>query len=134
MKLSKRFATGLSFLVSYGIGKTLEQVSVLNAQDFVRSNFEATPAQERFTLRTFPLRFGDVRRPDYQNWDTSLSKTFPIHEEIRLQFRFEMVNMMNHLWFAGHCLGRRHETPVRTVESDPRNLPRFIKLATHLHW
>ncbi len=34
LKVSKRFAMGLSFLASYTAAKTLEQVSLLNAQDF----------------------------------------------------------------------------------------------------
>ncbi|MGH9671548.1 MAG: TonB-dependent receptor domain-containing protein, partial [Bryobacteraceae bacterium] len=234
MKLTKRFANGLSFLVSYGIGKTLEQVSVLNPQNFVRTNFESTPlvkqsalnidapqkftavgiyelpvgkgkrfasqsgravdlliggwqlnwdvtyqsgwavdypnaaqnqpgsaklpagertatrwfntslwktaagtpvpTQEPMTLRTFPLRFGDVRRPDYQNWDASLSKNFPIKEQVRLQFRFEMVNMMNHPWFADIASVDVTNAAFGQLNPTQRNLPRFIKLALHLHW
>jgi hypothetical protein len=58
-------------------------------------------AQEPFTLRTFPLRFSDVRFPGYQNWDLSVSKYLPIRERLRIQFRFEEVNALNHPWFTG---------------------------------
>ena len=34
---------------------------------------DAWSTQEPFTLRTFPLRFSDVRLPGYQNWDVSIS-------------------------------------------------------------
>jgi hypothetical protein len=37
-------------------------------------------AQEQFTLRDFPTRFGNVRVPGYQNLDASVSKFFPITE------------------------------------------------------
>lgn len=94
------------------------------------------PRQEPFTLRTFPTRFSDVRVPGYQNWDASLSKNFPIHEQIRAQFRFEMVNAFNHPWYA-----RLHPQALDVVspafgQLDPvqRNLPRFLKLALHLYW
>lgn len=30
--------------------------------------------------------------------DSSISKYFPIHERMRLQFRFEAVNALNHPW------------------------------------
>ena len=92
------------------------------------------PAQEPQTLRTFPLRFSDVRRPGYENWDTSLSKYFPINEQVRLQFRFEMVNMMNHPWFADTASTDVTNAAFGQLNPQQRNLPRFIKLVMHLHW
>jgi hypothetical protein len=90
--------------------------------------------QEPFTLRTFPFLFSDVRRPGYQNWDTSLSKFFPIREQLRLQFRFEMVNMMNHPWFADMASTDVTNAAFGQLNPTQRNLPRFIKLAMHLYW
>jgi hypothetical protein len=46
-KVSKRFSRGLTFLSSYTIGKTLEQVSLRNAQDFVFAKPEDTPLDKR---------------------------------------------------------------------------------------
>jgi len=234
MKVTKRFSHGLSMLASYGIGKTLEQVSVLNAQDFSLATRESTPlvkqpalnidapqkftvvgiyelpfgqgkpiagnvnrfvdafiggwqvnfdvtamsgwnvdypnanqnapgsaklpdgertaarwfntslwrtasgtpvpVQEPNTLRTFPLRFSDVRRPDYQNWDASLSKIFQIYETVRLQFRFEAVNLMNHPWFADIASVDVTNPAFGQLNPTQRNLPRFIKLGLHLNW
>jgi len=92
------------------------------------------PTQEPYTLRTFPLLFSDVRRPGYQNWDTSLSKYFPLRESLKLQFRFEMVNMMNHPWFADMASTDVTSPAFGRLNPTQRNLPRFIKLVMHLHW
>jgi hypothetical protein len=86
------------------------------------------------TLRNFPFLFSDVRRPGYQNWDMSLSKMFPIHETMKLQFRFEMVNMMNHPFMQN--LASTDVTNALFGQLNPvqANLPRFIKLAMHFNW
>ncbi len=87
-----------------------------------------------YEFRTFPYLFSDVRRPGYQNWDASLSKNFPMTERVRLQFRFEMINMMNHPWF--NDIASVDVTSPAFAQLSPRqaNLPRFIKLVLHLHW
>ncbi len=90
--------------------------------------------QEPFTLRTFPLRFSDIRRPGYENWDASLSKIFPITEKVRLQFRFEMVNMMNHPILANIQSVDVTNAGFGQLNPTQGNLPRFIKLVTHLNW
>jgi len=92
------------------------------------------PVQEPFTLRTRPLLFSDVRRPGYQNWDTSLSKYFPIREQVNLQFRFEMVNMMNHPWFANIQSVDVNNAAFGQLDARQANLPRFIKLAMHFNF
>jgi hypothetical protein len=92
------------------------------------------PLPEAFTQRNFPFFFSDVRRPGYKNWDASLSKFFPIHERLRLQFRFEMVNMLNHPFYQN--LASTDVTNPLFGQLNPvqANLPRFIKLALHLNW
>ncbi|MBI1790422.1 MAG: carboxypeptidase regulatory-like domain-containing protein [Acidobacteria bacterium] len=92
------------------------------------------PTQEPFTLRAFPYLFSDVRRPGYKNWDASVSKYFPIREKLRLQFRFEMVNMMNHPWFADIASTDVTNAQFGRLNPTQRNLPRFIKLVMHLNW
>ncbi len=94
------------------------------------------PAQEPFTLRDFPTRFADVRVPGYRNWDASVSKYFPVREQVRLQFRMEMINTFNHPWYANLAAGGNNVTNPNFGRLDPtqRNLPRFIKLALHLFW
>jgi len=92
------------------------------------------PPNLTFEFRTFPYLFSNVRRPGYQNWDTSLSKYFPLTERMKLQFRFEMVNMMNHPWF--NDMASVDVTNPAFARLSPRqaNLPRFIKLVLHLNW
>ncbi|MEZ5399943.1 MAG: TonB-dependent receptor [Bryobacteraceae bacterium] len=92
--------------------------------------------QEPFTLRNFPTRFGDVRVPGYQNVDASISKMFPIHEQIRAQFRFEMVNAFNHPWYTGLISGGNDVANANfgRLNFVQGNLPRFLKLGLHLYF
>jgi hypothetical protein len=98
------------------------------------ANGRPVPTQEPFTLRTFPTLFSDVRVPGYKNWDASISKYFPIREQMRLQFRFEMINAFNHPWFP--IMASVDVTNARFAQLDPtqRNLPRNIKLALVLQF
>ncbi len=41
-----------------------------------------------------------IEQPGYQNWDTSLFKTLPIHERANFQLRFEAFNVFNHTEFG----------------------------------
>lgn len=91
-------------------------------------------AQEPFTLRTFPLRFSDVRTPGYENWDASISKMFPIHERFKAQFRFEMVNAMNHPWFTGIQSVDVTNAAFGRLNPVQGNLPRFLKLGLNLQF
>jgi hypothetical protein len=47
-------------------------------------------------LRTFPLRFSGIRGPNQARWDLSLFKNFSLTERLRLQFRAECFNALNH--------------------------------------
>jgi hypothetical protein len=54
-----------------------------------------------FTVPLASAPFGDVGRnsfrgPDFWQWDLGVDKTFPIHENIKLQFRSEFFNVLNH--------------------------------------
>lgn len=91
-------------------------------------------AQEPFTLRTFPLRFSDVRTPGYENWDASISKIFPIHERLKAQFRFEAVNALNHPWFTGIASVDVTNGNFGRLNPVQGNLPRFLKLGLNLQF
>jgi hypothetical protein len=92
------------------------------------------PAQEPFTLRTFPLRFSDVRLPGYQNWDASISKVFAIHERLKAQFKFEAVNALNRPWFTGIASVDVTNAQFGRLNPSQGNLPRFLKLGLNLQF
>ncbi|MSV28912.1 MAG: hypothetical protein EXQ52_09235 [Bryobacterales bacterium] len=46
-------------------------------------------------LRTFPLRFSDIRLDSQRRWDFSLNKTFRINERFKTQFRADTFNALN---------------------------------------
>jgi hypothetical protein len=46
-------------------------------------------------LRTFPLRFSNIRLDSQRRWDFSLNKTFRINERFRAQFRADTFNAWN---------------------------------------
>ncbi|MBI4909840.1 MAG: TonB-dependent receptor [Acidobacteria bacterium] len=107
---------------------------VFNTSLWKKADGTPVALQEPFTLRVHPLLFSDVRRPGYQNWDMSLSKNFPIHESLRLQFRFEMVNMLNHPFHQNIQSTDVNNALFGQLNPVQANLPRFIKLAMHLTW
>lgn len=91
-------------------------------------------AQEPYTLKTFPLRFSDVRLPGYENWDVSMSKAFPIYERMNLQFKFEAVNALNHPWFTSIASVDVTNAQFGRINPSQNNLPRFLKLGLVLRW
>jgi hypothetical protein len=92
------------------------------------------PAQANYTLRTFPTLFSNVRLPGYNNLDASVAKFFPITEMVRLQFRFEMVNAMNHPWYSNIQSVDVTNSGFGRLNPTQQNLPRFLKLGLNLIW
>ncbi|MCB1021397.1 MAG: hypothetical protein KDC27_15815, partial [Acidobacteria bacterium] len=97
-------------------------------------NGSRVQALSPYELRTFQTRFGDVRSPGYQNWDASLAKFFPITEQVKLQFRFEMVNALNRPWFSNVQSSNVSSAQFGNLSPVQGNLPRFIKLGLMLRW
>jgi hypothetical protein len=64
------------------------------------AGFERDPQKQLGSnIRTFPSRFTGVRADGINNFDMSMFRTFPIKERLRLQFRLETYNTMNHVQF-----------------------------------
>jgi hypothetical protein len=61
---------------------------------FNTSAFTAASALQPGTAKRFPLH-----GPGLENWDQAISRTFPIHERMSLQFRTEFFNSLNHTNF-----------------------------------
>ncbi|MBI1358198.1 MAG: TonB-dependent receptor plug domain-containing protein [Acidobacteria bacterium] len=123
--------TGSAKLDGLGPNYEIWDTSLWNGPDGKRVS-----ALSPFELRTFQSRFGDVRTPGYQNWDASLAKFFEINERVRLQFRFEMVNALNHPWFSNPSGSATNVSSAQfgTLQPTQDNLPRFIKLGLNLRW
>ncbi|MBI4876897.1 MAG: TonB-dependent receptor [Acidobacteria bacterium] len=83
-------------------------------------------------IRTFPSRFGNLRQNGPSNFDATIIKNVPVRESIRMQFRTEFFNALNHPQF-----GMPNTTP--TSSSFGRitaqyNLPRTVQMALRLLW
>jgi hypothetical protein len=61
-------------------------------------------------IRTFPSRFSGVRADGPNNWDLSVIKNTQITEILKLQFRAEAINALNHPQFTAP-----NTTPVSTA-------------------
>ena len=62
--------------------------------------FERAPARQlQNNIRTFPLRFSNIRGDAQTKLDLSVIKNFNITERVRLQFRAEAFNSLNHVNF-----------------------------------
>jgi hypothetical protein len=62
-----------------------------------------------------------IQGPGYKTWDTSLVKQFPIREQMRLEFRAEVFNALNHVNFLFGQFGAISAEPT-PLELDPNNI------------
>jgi hypothetical protein len=94
-----------------------------NARPCVKGTLFNTCAFEHNTAQgTFGgERRNIIRGPGYQTWDTSLVKEFPIHEQMRLEFRAEFFNVLNHTNFLFSQFGSISSEPT-PLELDPNNI------------
>lgn len=62
--------------------------------------------------------------PGRTNWDTSIFKDFPIHEQMLFQFRFESYNVLNHPQFGypNPNIGNAQAGQITSIVGNPRNL------------
>jgi hypothetical protein len=85
-----------------------------------------------FTLnRTIPT-FGGFRTPVPWTEDASVSKTFPIHDRLNLQFRAEFFNITNTPVFSGPDTNVNDATFGQQTVFTQNNIPRNIQLALKL--
>lgn len=77
----------------------------------------ATPVDH---LRTLPLRFGDVRIDAINNMDVGLRKDVHLREQMKLQFRVEFINALNHPLFPGPAVNPG-ATSFGTVSASNQN-------------
>ena len=63
-------------------------------------NTDAFGVLPAFTPRTNPYQFDGMTGPILWNVDGTVSKTFPIKERYKVEFRFEAYNLTNSLMWA----------------------------------
>ncbi len=63
-------------------------------------------------VRTFPLRFPQIRQPNLDNVDLSLIKNTRINGERNIQFRFEALNAFNHPLLSSSAYGNIQTSPT----------------------
>lgn len=83
-----------------------------------------------WNVQSLSTRFSGVRGPSVNIWNISLIKNIPIKEKLRLQFRAEALNAMNHT-----CLANPNTTPTAADFGSitaANSQPRFIHLALKL--
>lgn len=73
----------------------------------------ATPVSH---LRTLPFFFSDFRRDNINNFDFSVIKNTRINERMRIQLRFEFVNVFNEPYFAAPVVNPT-QTTFGTISS-----------------
>jgi len=94
-------------------------------------NGAALAVMPSFTKRTLPFYWGDLRVPAMNNWDMAFLKNTMVYKErVKLQFRFEMINAFNRVWFGGLDTGinSANYTKLTGQANYPRNIQLGMKL------
>ena len=81
-------------------------------------------------IRTLPSRFSGIRTDGHYMWDMSLLKNFTLVEGVKLQFRGETYNALNHPNFNAPNTGPT-SSAFGTVTSQNGN-PRWWQLSLKL--
>jgi hypothetical protein len=88
-------------------------------------------APSQFELGNAPRYFSDLRSPGFNNWDLSIQKYFPVHEQVRFQFRLDMFNAFNHVNFYKPDTNLSSGTFGRLTGAFS---PRLMQAALKLYW
>jgi hypothetical protein len=102
-----------------------------NGATFDTSRFNLVSSQQLANnYRTFPALYNNLRIDSMNNFNANVSKSFVIHEDLKIQFRAESANLCNRPLF---------EAPNQTATgstfgyiSSTTNVPRAIQLALRL--
>lgn len=86
-----------------------------------------------FTARRIPYFWSGLRSPAMNNWDMGFIKNTMVYKErVKLQFRVEMINAFNRVWFGG--LNTGITSPTYTQLTGQSNAPRNIQLGLKLNF
>ena len=82
-------------------------------------------------IRTFPLRFPDVRAQNVNNVDISLFKNTGITENTKFQLRFDLLNAFNHPWLLSGAAIQMNPTATNfgaITAGTQANYPRRVQV------
>ena len=82
-------------------------------------------------VRTFPLRFGNVRFDSQRRWDVSLNKTFAITERFKARFRVDSFNVLNEPVLRGPDTSPTSTTFGRITAQEP---PRSFQMSLNMQF
>ncbi|MBI4904304.1 MAG: TonB-dependent receptor [Acidobacteria bacterium] len=91
----------------------------------------ASTEQLASNLRTFPLRFSNVRLDSQRRWDFSLNKTFPLNERFKMRFRADAFNALNEPVLRGTDNTPANSTFGRITAQEP---PRSFQFSLQLNF
>ena len=92
----------------------------------------ASTDRPQYALRTFPSRFGSLRRDGMNNFDLSMLKNTRVAERGVLQYRAEFFNALNHPKFdAPQVIPTASNFSAITAVN---NLERHVQMALRLSW
>jgi hypothetical protein len=97
----------------------------------VNAGFERNTSRAlSYNYRTHSLRFAGIRGDGINTWDMSALKDFPIHERVKVQFRAEFLNALNHVEFTDPNTDP-YSTAFGTITQEKR-YPRSVQLGLKL--
>jgi hypothetical protein len=108
------------------VGSTdVERTPFTSSATWFNKNAFAQPAPGTFGLQ----QRNALRNPGFWNWDVGIRKNFPVRGEIqRLQFRFEIFNLLNHPnWGGANANPRSGSFGEVTSKSGQRQLQLALK-------
>lgn len=121
-------AVGLPSVLATGVSPGLSNANIDHW--FSRDSMKVLPP---FTARRIPFYWSGLRVPPINNWDMGFIKNTMVYKErMKLQFRLEMINAFNRVWFGG--LNTSVTSPLFTQLTGQANQPRNIQLGLKLNF
>lgn len=119
-------AVALPFAVATGTNPKLDNPTITNW--FNGASMTVAPA---FTARRNPYFWTGLRVPTINNWDMGFIKNTTFRERFKVQFRTEMINAFNRVWFGGLNTGitAATYTQLTSQANQPRNIQFGLKLS-----